>query len=124
MAGDCPNCEASERVKVATQEAHYRADKARVAAEEHLQREHELGYVEGVRRAYLTQLKNALAGALGTGPMTEEPLIAIATLVSERAETIATLRRLLHELGDDDWPDALHLSDIIEKRLVPALERA
>lgn len=36
----------------------------------------------------------------------------------ERADAILTLRRICAEEGDNDWPDDLHLSDIIEKHLV------
>jgi hypothetical protein len=38
-------------------------------------------------------------------------------LVAEREDAIATLRRLCDDLGDNDWPNDLHLSDIIEKHL-------
>lgn len=41
----------------------------------------------------------------------------------ERREMIKTLRELCEEYGDNDWPDNLHLSDIIEKHLInPLLE--
>jgi hypothetical protein len=36
----------------------------------------------------------------------------------ERAEVITKLRDLCEEHGDNDWPDNLHLSDIIEKHLL------
>lgn len=35
----------------------------------------------------------------------------------ERAETVAALRRLCDYLGDNDWPDDLHLADVIEKHI-------
>lgn len=40
----------------------------------------------------------------------------------ERAEAIATLRAVCERVGDDEWPDNLHLSDIIEKHLVRHME--
>jgi hypothetical protein len=45
----------------------------------------------------------------------------------ERAETVSMLRRICEEYGDNDWPDDLHLSDVIEKHLwrnLPELEES
>jgi len=78
--------------------------------------EYELGYIEGHRRTASNLLLHAMGELSGFLEVPNE-----ANLLAERTETIATLRRLLHDLGDDDWPDNLHLSDIIEKHLVPAL---
>jgi len=36
---------------------------------------------------------------------------------SERAQTVLSLRRVCAQFGDNDWPDDLHLVDIIEKHL-------
>ena len=36
---------------------------------------------------------------------------------SERASVIALLRRVCEVHGDNDWPDDLHLGDVIEKHL-------
>lgn len=38
-------------------------------------------------------------------------------LKAERAETVAALRRVCDEFGDNDWPDELHLGDVVEKHL-------
>lgn len=38
-------------------------------------------------------------------------------LIAERADAIATLRRICDEHGDNDWEDNLHLSDILDKHL-------
>ena len=35
----------------------------------------------------------------------------------ERAEAIEMLRQVCEEIGDNDWPDNLHLADIIEKHI-------
>lgn len=40
----------------------------------------------------------------------------------ERIETVAVLRRLCAEFGDNDWDDDLHLSDVIDKHLGRYLE--
>lgn len=39
----------------------------------------------------------------------------------ERASAVAALRTLCDEVGDNDWPDALHLGDVIEKHLAKHL---
>jgi len=39
----------------------------------------------------------------------------------ERAETLMLLRELCGDFGDNDWPDNLHLVDIIEKHLIRPL---
>jgi hypothetical protein len=40
-----------------------------------------------------------------------------AALSSERMEAIIALRDICEQHGDNDWPDNLHLADIIEKHL-------
>jgi hypothetical protein len=40
----------------------------------------------------------------------------------ERKQAIAVLRELCGKFGDNDWPDDLYLSDIIEKHLGDYLE--
>jgi len=37
--------------------------------------------------------------------------------ISERERTISTLRMACDEFGDNDWPDDLHLADVVEKHL-------
>lgn len=41
----------------------------------------------------------------------------LGSLVSERDYAIASLREICGEFGDNDWPDNLDLSDIIQKHL-------
>jgi hypothetical protein len=41
---------------------------------------------------------------------------------SERKETINVLREICEYYGDNDWPDNLHLADIIEKHLFRHLD--
>ena len=40
----------------------------------------------------------------------------------ERAQAIAMLRQVCEHHGDNDWPDDLHLADVIEKHLWRHLE--
>ncbi len=40
---------------------------------------------------------------------------------TERADAIAALRTVCEEYGDNEWPDDLHLGDIIEKHLTKHL---
>lgn len=77
---------------------------------------HEPSYTEGQRAALRSMLSDILH-RLGY----DESLKA-AHMVSEREAAIATLRTLCREHGDNDWPDNLHLSDIIEKHLGRHLE--
>lgn len=44
--------------------------------------------------------------------------LTLEGLIAERVDAIATLRRVCRDLGDNDWPDNLHLSDIMEKHLI------
>lgn len=82
------------------------------------------GYVEGRRRTLLNQLSQAISDLLALGAAKQEdPEIQIATLILERQETIAKLRDLCNEYGSNEWPENLHLADIIEYHLVrPMLE--
>lgn len=41
----------------------------------------------------------------------------LARLLAEREEALKALRDVCKDHGDNDWPDDLHLADIIEKHL-------
>jgi hypothetical protein len=71
----------------------------------------ERDYLEGERRANIALLRYALR-ALG-----QSDEAAASRWVLERQETVALLRRLCAEYGDNDWPDDLYLVDVIEKHL-------
>lgn len=73
----------------------------------------ETSYELGRKRAYLSLLGESLR-ALGV----DNPEAKQAAWVSERQEAIITLRSLCLDFGDNDWPDSLHLSDIIERHLM------
>lgn len=77
----------------------------------------ELGFQAGTRMAALRMLRTALADLSLTAETDDAKTIALGILAVERAEAIATLRRLCTEHGDNDWPDNLSLADIIEKHL-------
>lgn len=70
----------------------------------------EKAYIEGQRALLRRQLAEIMR-ELGH----DQP--EVASLVKEREDTIAALRRLCGERGDNDWPDDLYLADIIEKHL-------
>jgi hypothetical protein len=40
----------------------------------------------------------------------------------ERADAVAALRSLCEDFGDNEWPDDLHLADVINKHLLPYLD--
>lgn len=40
----------------------------------------------------------------------------------EREDIVIALRSLCGRFGDNDWPDSLHLGDVIEKHLARYLE--
>ncbi len=69
-------------------------------------------YQLGSRAAWITMLRECLRH-LGH----EATAAAHAGWIIERAETIQALRQLCAEHGDNDWPDDLHLADVINKHL-------
>jgi len=72
----------------------------------------------GHRAAFVSMLGECLR-ELGHD---KDPAVAYARLVYEREQTLAKLRRLCDEHGDNEWENELHLSDIIEKHLVAPWE--
>ena len=70
-------------------------------------------WLDGNRAAYRAILLEC-ARHLGV----DDPLAKAAELVAERQDAIIALRRVCEDLGlDNDWPDDLHLADIIEKHV-------
>lgn len=53
----------------------------------------------------------------------DDPAIQHSRWLIERTEIINQLRLVCAEFGDNDWPDDLHLGDVIEKHLAPYLDR-
>lgn len=72
----------------------------------------ERGYIEGRRSAY-----RALLGQIAAELGVEVTEGALASLLAERLDTVAALRGICDAWGDNDWPDNLHLPDVIQKHL-------
>ena len=67
-------------------------------------------YMEGNRAAWL-QIFQEAARMLGYDKVPN------AALAAERESAVAMLRQVCREHGDNDWPEDLHLADVIEKHL-------
>lgn len=72
----------------------------------------EKAYIEGQRSAWVSLLRMALK-ELGY----ESPESQQSRWVLEREAAIAQLRITCRDFGDNDWPDDLHLADVIDKHL-------
>jgi hypothetical protein len=83
---------------------------------------HDRGYVRGQRQAWLGLLQTAIRELRGAGVDVEEPSLALAAAVSELEQVRSSLREACADFGDNDWPDNLNLSDVLEKHLVAYLE--
>lgn len=70
----------------------------------------EAAYERGIQ-AGLTRALRLLLREIGPTASSE------ARLLLERAEAVAMLRSICTEHGDNDWPDELHLADVIDKHL-------
>ena len=81
-------------------------------------RTYDQGYVDGRRTALLRVIDRILLDYEIDTKTTRR-----ARLEIERAETVSALRRLCEEHGDNDWPDDLHLGDVIEKHVYPGSGR-
>lgn len=75
----------------------------------------EESYEIGRNRAYITVMMNC-AKALGFDGI-EALNIARVAWIEERQAAITALHDLCENFGDNDWPDELHLGDVIEKHL-------
>jgi hypothetical protein len=72
----------------------------------------ESAYKNGSRAAWLMMLRECVK-QLGYGAAES----SYAAWIIERSEAIQTLRQLCAAHGDNDWPDTLHLGDVIDKHL-------
>lgn len=79
----------------------------------------ELHWTRGYRTAMTGILENAMS-ALGY----DDELVKSVKWATERERTIAALRVICAKYGDNDWPDNLHLADVIEKHLHRNLNHA
>lgn len=73
----------------------------------------EQDYVNGNQRAWLTMLNECISQLGSPDP---------ARWIAERADVVLALRSICAEFGDNDWPDDLHLRDVIEKHLARHLQ--
>jgi len=81
----------------------------------------EQSYGIGRNRAYITIMMNC-AKALGFDG-TEALNTARVAWIEERQAAVNALRDLCETFGDNDWPDTLHLGNVIEKHLARHLYR-
>lgn len=72
----------------------------------------EQAYIQGSRMAWVTMLRECLSN-LGY----DDPEAMKASWVIEREATIAALRSVCSDFGDNDWEETLILPDVIEKHL-------
>ena len=72
----------------------------------------EQDYENGNRAAWLTMLSLCLRH-LGIDDVEAKK----AAWVSEREQTVAALRRVCGQFGDNGWDVNLHLADVVEKHL-------
>lgn len=77
----------------------------------------EISFLNGKRRALISLLAYVLH-ELGT----ESPETGNARWLLERTETVSKLREICAAHGDNDWPDELHLADVLERHLLDHLE--
>ena len=76
----------------------------------------EQAYMQGQRAAWMTLFNQCLRNL-------DIDTAHAQQWFPEREEAIAALRELCREYGDNDWPENLHLADIINKHLGKYLER-
>jgi hypothetical protein len=81
----------------------------------------EQSWERGRKAAYIAIGRNCLR-ALGFDNA-EAASIAHIAWIDERQAAVSALRDLCETFGDNDWPDELHLSDVIEKHLARPLYR-
>lgn len=69
-------------------------------------------YIQGNRAAWLSMLGECLRH-LGY----DSPEAQNVRWIKEREETIAVLRELCEDFGDNDWDETLYLADVVDKHL-------
>lgn len=77
----------------------------------------EKSYIEGSRQAWRTILQESIIN-LGYDSAEKNA----SAWILEREAAIAQLRRLCELIGDNGWPENLHLADIIEKHVIRHVE--
>lgn len=77
----------------------------------------EQAYIQGERAARLSIILECIKWLGYDG----DPEVHRLAWVIERERTIQVLRDICRDFGDNDWPDNLHLADVIEKHLAKHL---
>jgi hypothetical protein len=72
----------------------------------------EIDYMRGSRAAWLTMLSECLS-QLGYDDLEAQK----CGWVKEREATVAMLRLICDDHGDNEWADDAHLADVVEKHL-------
>lgn len=72
----------------------------------------ERDYIKGTRAAYASMLQTCVSELGYTSDAGSK-----AAWIIEREAAIAKLREVCADHGDNNWPELLHLADIIEKHL-------
>lgn len=80
---------------------------------------HEPSYLEGERAALRAMLSEILRRL---DVSADAPQRTIARLTKEREDTIAALRRVCRDHGDNEWDGSLYLADVVEKHLAKHLD--
>ena len=91
-----------------------KAAKKRLKDDEHEKTEE--AYLRGSDRAYLNIIAECRRqlGSIGKSALEDWSI--------ERAEVVLKLREICSRFHASEWPDDLHLVDVIEKYLMPAIE--
>lgn len=82
----------------------------------------EQSYERGRKSAHIGTMQNSLR-ALGFDSAKAAELARVGW-IEERQAAVNALRDLCETFGDNDWPDNLHLGDVIEKHLARHLHRS
>ena len=75
------------------------------------ERDYERGHRAAMRMIMMTAVREL------DPRVSDDPAVRLAILESEVHDARNALRELCEELGCNDWPDSLHLADVIEKHL-------
>ena len=79
----------------------------------------ELSYIQGSNQALVGMLSFVLRELDFDETDMERKYYA---WIEERQAAVNQLRQLCDKYGDNDWPDSLHLGDVIEKHLARPLD--
>ena len=78
---------------------------------------HDVIYTQGSQRAWLRMLQECIHQLGPTSPEANAERWRL-----ERGDVVLKLREICTDHGDNDWPDDLHLADVLEKHLYRHLE--